>query len=254
MSSTFDECKVLTKPTMHGLIKWEKRMFKTLGWMVLSAKKYNLTTYVDNYKCDLHRLNANLKDARTTAVNDKEAYKVENIKIMENNISYLIDFVEKNLTIDSSGKDTKHTITLSDEVKALEVTTYALEGWFTCSFKKLGWMVLAKNKYRLKNKVQEYYNSVCRLALSLNKKIESKSVNNEDKLYDLKNMLEKVHLLLNFIKSTLLDVSEVKVKMDGGKRRGSRKSSKKASRKVSRPSSRKSSKKVSRKVKKSSRK
>ena len=245
MSSTFDECKVLTKPTMHGLIKWEKRMFKTLGWMVLSAKKYNLTTYVDHYKCDLRRLKANLEDARTTAVNDKETYKVENIKIMENNISHLIDFVEKNLTIDSSGKDTNHTVTLSDEVKALEVTTYALEGWFTCSFKKLGLMVLAKNKYGLKSSVQEYCYSVCRLALSLNKKIESKLLNNKDKLYDLKNMLEKVHLLLNFIKSTLLDGSEGNVKMDGGKRRGSRKSSKKTSRKVSQPTSQKVSKKAS---------
>jgi len=244
MSSTFDECKVLTKPTMHGLIKWEKRMFKKLGWMVLGAKKYNLTKYIDNYKCGLERLKANLADAKTNAKNDKESYKVDNIIIMENNLSHLIDFVKKNLTIDSSDKDTKHTVTSGDEVKALEVTTYALEGWFACSFKKLGWMVLAKNKYGLKNKVQEYYNSVCRLALSLNKKIESKLVDKKDKVYDLQNMLDKVHLLLNFIKSTLLDVSKVNVKMDGGKRRGSRKVSKKASRKVSKKTSRKTSRKV----------
>jgi hypothetical protein len=240
--SNIDECQVLTYPTMHGLIKWEKNMFKKLGWMVLGSKMFNLTNNVADYKCGLARLNANLNQASY-----EDNYKNTNIKIMKENLDCLTKFAEANLSIDNNLAKKPHKIpTNNPEIKALPVTTFGLEGWFVHSFKKLGWMIVAKHKHGLKTKVNEYYYSVCRLALSLEKKIASISIDKKDKKEDLQKLVPKVHLLLNFIEANLLNSTESCAStMEGGKRRGSKKSS---------PSARKNSKKSSQKVKKSSRK
>jgi len=128
------------------------------------------------------------------------------------------------------------------DVTGIEPTFQGLHHWFKKEFHHLGWMVLvATNDKNLdaKNKIDEYYKSICKLALSLRNAVNK--YEEKDRKRDLKIMYNKTLILMKFVKKNLcphlilVNANNVQEEYNpviiGGKRKGSRKGSKKGSKK-----------------------
>jgi len=77
--------------------------------------------------------------------------------------------------------------------KCCAATFHSLHVWQKHMFEHLGWMVLAKSKGYMNDRVDAYVSSVHRLEIALKQKIAS--VQDADKKADLKIMLENVGVL-----------------------------------------------------------
>jgi hypothetical protein len=246
-------CDQLDKPiesTMYGLQKWSKSKFKKLGWMFLAIYKHNLVKNVQQYHCALLRLRDSIKAKKDITV---DLYKKDDLKIKLEEINILIDFCSDNIMTNNSNLSDINPLDIDTidprfPLEPLDITTHCLHGWYKLCFEKLGFMVLAKYRYKLLGKIDHYYYGLIILAKSLKLKHDKLSAYGEpDKVKDFKIMLENTTMLVNFVKNTLLTSS-----MSGGKRRNSKKNMnilvKKTSRKTSRKSSRKTPKKPSKKM------
>ena len=76
-----------------------------------------------------------------------------------------------------------------------QTTMYGLITWYEEMFEKIGWMVLAKSKGGMEDKIVAYKNSLTRLQEKLKCKINE--VTNEDNKNDLRIMLVNITILLN---------------------------------------------------------
>jgi hypothetical protein len=76
--------------TFHGLNEWYKAKFEKLGWMLL-AKKYGMTDKIMAYQNSIQRLHLAIEQ-KIHYIHDKD--KKEDLKIMKNNIEYLLDHIK----------------------------------------------------------------------------------------------------------------------------------------------------------------
>lgn len=72
-------------------------------------------------------------------------------------------------------------------------TMQGLNAWHKAMFEQLGWMVLAKEKYHLSDKITTYKNSVDRLKEAIECKMTQ--VHEIDRKNDLKILLDNVMIL-----------------------------------------------------------
>jgi hypothetical protein len=72
-------------------------------------------------------------------------------------------------------------------------TLHSLQKWYDNAFKNLGWMVLAKQRGNMEDKILVYKNSLRRLMHKIECKLHS--VSDHDNKEDLKIMLENVKVL-----------------------------------------------------------
>lgn len=72
-------------------------------------------------------------------------------------------------------------------------TMIGLNGWHKAMFEQLGWMVLAKEKYGLSDKIATYKNSVNRLKEAIECKMTQ--VHEQDRKDDLQILLDNVIIL-----------------------------------------------------------
>ena len=77
-----------------------------------------------------------------------------------------------------------------------QATFHGLHYWNKSMFEQLGWMVLAHH-YGMKDKVSTYKNSVKRLKMAIEKKLDH--MHDQDKCEDLKIMLYNVCILEDHI-------------------------------------------------------
>ena len=248
-------CDQLDKPietTMYGLQKWRKSKFKKLGWMFLAMHKHNLIKNVQQYHCGLVRLRDSLV-AKKVSLSD--AYKKDDIEILLSDVDILINFCSNNImggSFNLMGINPLDITTIDPRfpLDSIDVTTCGLCGWYKHCFEKLGWMLLAKYKYKLLGKIDHYYYGLIILAKSIKTKHDKLSSYGEtDKVRDFKIMLENVIMLVNFVNATLMKNGS----MSGGRRRTSKKTMAKtmaktmsAPRKASKRGSKRGSKKMSR--------
>ena len=79
-----------------------------------------------------------------------------------------------------------------------DVTYRGIHEWYEHAFRKLGWIVLAK-QYGYHEKVKHYITSVHRLHSAMQKKL--KTLHEQDRKNDLNIMLEHVSILKKFLSS-----------------------------------------------------
>lgn len=73
------------------------------------------------------------------------------------------------------------------------ITMHSLQKWYDNAFKNLGWMVLAKQRGNMEDKILVYKNSLRRLMGKIECKLHS--ITDHDNKEDLKIMLENVKVL-----------------------------------------------------------
>ena len=76
-------------------------------------------------------------------------------------------------------------------------TIYGLQEWYVAMFEKLGWMVLAKSKGHMNDKIVSYKLSLNRLEEKIRCKI--KTTFDIDKQTDLRLMLQDVRILIDHV-------------------------------------------------------
>lgn len=84
---------MMSKHTLDKLSHWHKKLFKKLGWMVLS-KDHKNTQEISSYKRELIQF---MKAANQTIMEYEENDRKHDIKIMMLNVKCLRDFVNKKL-------------------------------------------------------------------------------------------------------------------------------------------------------------
>lgn len=77
------------KATIKGLEYWYISIFQKLGWMIL-AKYYNKTKPIEYYKYNIEEFKKHIK-MKIKSVQEKD--RLEDLKILEKNISILSNFV-----------------------------------------------------------------------------------------------------------------------------------------------------------------
>lgn len=120
-----------------------------------------------------------------------------------------------------------------------QITFHGLHQWFVKTFEKLGWIILHMNEGNI-DKVNCYFNSIDRLLVSLNEKLNVLEEN--DRKNDIIIMINKVNVLKNFVENNLKNKNISKIQSGG-----------KLTKQYSKPKLIRKSKKSSRKSKKSSR-
>jgi hypothetical protein len=76
-------------------------------------------------------------------------------------------------------------------------TMYGLQQWYVAMFEKLGWMILAKSKGHMEDKIVSYKLSLNRLEEKIRCKINT--TYDMDKQIDLKLMLQDVSVLIDHV-------------------------------------------------------
>jgi len=91
-------------------------------------------------------------------------------------------------------KKRRHKFMSSESLpgRCCDATMHGIFKWYDETFEKLGWMILA-NSRGMTDKIKTYMNSLARLKMAVEKKIEN--IHDSDKKDDLIIMLDNINIL-----------------------------------------------------------
>lgn len=182
--------------TYHGLNRWFVEKFESLSWVLLSE---STEKYHEYNECLNHLINSlELKYAEVMGDDEKFdlALLTEKSLILREFFNHCINMnlIEHNHIHDHDHKyDHDHM--------EIFCTCEHLEKWYKKSFKKMGWMVLAKHENNIES-IECYMHGLHKLCSALKTKINQ--IHNPDKRRDLQIMHDNVIKLKMLLHKTIL--------------------------------------------------
>jgi len=184
LSKVDSEKVVVTRITMCWLNIWYKKMYEKLGWMALSVTEGKSK----KAKSYMHTLKELLESAEKKEMATVDIDRKEDVAIIIKKIKKLQGFAKelfKNIQAKS--------VHVPGEPKSR--TVKELHHWHAKKYAKLAWVALQQSEGSTKE-IKAYMANIADLHASVLKKL--KELKDEDKIYDLKIVLENVEKLRNF--------------------------------------------------------